>query len=103
MDTESGSGARDRTARRSVGRPRKGLRSEYRPYSIKARIDIATGIEELTGDGITRTDLFEAAAAIALRDKSALLAEVHRQRQLAAQHRRAAGLPPTKGDQHVAA
>lgn len=86
--------------KRKVGRPSKGV---YKPYSIKARIDIANELEALAGNGITRTDLFEAAAAMALRDKEALLAEVEAQRRLAVQHRQEVGLPPTKGDQHVAA
>lgn len=88
------------TPKRKVGRPKKG---EYKPYSIRARIDIANELERLAGNGITRTDLFEAAAAIALRDEEALLAEVQAQREIAAQHRLATGLPPTKGDRNVAA
>lgn len=100
MDTTSTESARGTASKRKVGRPSKGV---YKPYSIKARIDIANELEALAGNGVTRTDLFEAAAAIALRDKEGLLAEVHAQRERAAQHRRAVGLPPTKEDSDVAA
>lgn len=97
MSTESAQGT---VPKRKAGRRSKGV---YKPFSIKARIDIANELEALAGNGVTRTDLFEAAAAMALRDKEALLAEVKAQRALAAQHRIAVGLPPTKGDRDVAA
>lgn len=100
MDTQHTTGARGTTSKRRVGRPSKGV---YKPYSIKARIDIANELEALAGNGVTRTDLFEAAAAMALRDKEALLAEVEAQREIAARHRLEIGLPPTKGDRNVAA
>lgn len=96
MDTTT----RGVTSKRKVGRPGKGA---YKPYSIKARIEIANELENLASDGtITRTELFEAAAAIALRDKEGLLAEVQALRIKAEQLRLAEGLPP-KGDCHVAA
>lgn len=100
MDAQSDAGSRGVVVKGKVGRRTKG---HYKAYSVKTRIDIATELEALVTDGVTRTDLFEAAVAMALRDKDALLAEVVHQRRLAAQHRRAAGLPPTKGDHHVAA
>lgn len=100
MDTPHTTGARGTTSKRKVGRPSKGV---YKPYSIKARIDIANELESLASDGtITRTELFEAAAAIALRDKEALLAEVQAQREKAVSLRMA-DLSSPKGGHDVAA
>lgn len=100
MDTQTSANAGWEAPKRKVGRPRKG---EFKPFMVRARIDIANELETLAVNGVSRNDLFEAAAAIALRDKEALLSEVQAQRELAAQHRLAVGLPPAKGDRHVAA
>lgn len=99
METRTETRSRGAT-NRTVGRPGKGA---YKAYSIKARLDIATELERLAGEGITRTELFEAAAAIALRDEESFLAEVRAQREKAEAQRVAAGLPPRGGDRNVAA
>lgn len=100
MDTHTAAIARGATSKRTVGRPGKGA---YKAYSIKARLDLANELERLAHNGVTRTELFEAAAAIALRDEEALLAEVQAQREKADEQRLAAGLPPRGGDRDVAA
>lgn len=99
MAPHTATSARGVASKRKVGRPGK----SHKPYSIKARLDIAQELERLAATGVTRTELFEAAAAIALRDEEAFLAEVHAQRMQAEQHRLASESSDAKEGPDVAA